>query len=174
MHDDHQVLAARLRESCEELLRATGVAWVSEQRAPGAGRQVASVVGFQGAGVRGSMTIRSSPEFFRATRPAAPGKGAPVEAALVDWAGEVVNQLLGRFKNKVMAHGLDFQVGLPVTITGDNLTESAATPEAVIVCAFGVGGQVFQVTLVSRFVAGFKLDDSTGSIVVPAGLPLEF
>jgi CheY-specific phosphatase CheX len=38
-----------------------------------------------------------------------------------DWLGELTNQLVGRFKRRVVAHGVDFSLGTPTLISGDRL-----------------------------------------------------
>jgi hypothetical protein len=50
---------------------------------------------------------------------------------LEDWCRELNNQLVGRVKNKLLGYGRVVNVGLPVLITGTNVTPVAA-PNAEI------------------------------------------
>ncbi len=173
--ESQQIIEARMRESCEDLLRSIGLTASLENRAGASimvGSQIAAVVAFNGAQMRGSVTTRSNVGFFAATRPIAPKGRADIEA-MVDWAGEITNQLLGRFKNKMLAYGLDLQVGLPVTISGENLIETSAGTEGVVTYHFKAGDHRINVTLVGRLMPGASLDILSGKFVVPAGQPLD-
>jgi hypothetical protein len=47
--------------------------------------------------------------------------GAPDETTETDWVGELGNQLVGRFKNKVSAYGPLIDLGLPSVVCGRDL-----------------------------------------------------
>jgi hypothetical protein len=73
------------------------------------------------AGLRGKLVIIARPEFFRSTYPRDISAGEVSNPALADWASEVANQLLGRIKNRLSAHAVNFALGTPAVIGGDRL-----------------------------------------------------
>ena len=42
--------------------------------------------------------------------------GRPLQARHADWTRELVNQLMGRFKNRLLPYGVKLQAGLPTSI----------------------------------------------------------
>jgi CheY-specific phosphatase CheX len=176
MANHQQIMASRLRESTEELLESIAIAaWVVDRPTAGAaGRQIASVIGFNGKQARGSLTVRSTMDFFADTHPTAKTTRGVDPDAIVDWASEFSNQLLGRFKNKMLAHGLDFQVGLPVTICGENLIESSVGVDGVVSYQFRTSGHVLCVTFVGRLQADVELSAGPmGRIAARPGKPID-
>jgi CheY-specific phosphatase CheX len=45
----------------------------------------------------------------------------PVGGSLRDWIAELANQLAGRIKNKLLAHGAEVYVNTPVVLRGEHL-----------------------------------------------------
>jgi chemotaxis protein CheX len=81
--------------------------------------RVAATVGLGGPDLRGALVMIARGSFFRATYP--PELGEPSEADLNDWAREVVNQLLGRMKNRFARFGVNFNISTPTVVAGDHL-----------------------------------------------------
>jgi hypothetical protein len=63
----------------------------------------------------------ASPELFRKTYPLADASAPPTENDLLDWAGEVANQALGRLNNRFAALGCLFSLGIPTVVCGDDM-----------------------------------------------------
>lgn len=80
-------------------------------------RSRVAVVGFGALYLRGSLAA-SVPDALLAL-------SSPVtlvdEDALTDWAGEFVNQLMGRIKRRLLAHGLVVQTGIPLVVTPSDM-----------------------------------------------------
>lgn len=88
---------------------------------------VAGVVGFTGAAFRGTVLVASTFEVITLARPtrvrAKPlSKNSSSDWIMVrDWAGELANQVLGRIKNRLAAHGVVFDVSPPAALSGTAL-----------------------------------------------------
>ena len=63
--------------------------------------------------LRGFLAVAASPEFFRRSYPTHGLRRSQVVAVL-DWAGEVANQLVGRIKRRFCDRGTDFDITVPV------------------------------------------------------------
>jgi chemotaxis protein CheX len=100
-----------------------------------------AMIGVAGEEFRGALVTLARPDFFRAIYPPELRRGAIGEEQLVDWAGEVSNQLLGRIKNRLCSVGLYFNVSSPTVVRGDALTLSAYTRAAGARHALLVGGE---------------------------------
>jgi hypothetical protein len=176
MADPKQLLVSRLRESSAEHFAALCLAAriVDKPTVLPAGRQIASVLAFSGWQVRGSLTVRSSVSFFENSHPTAIGNSPLAQDAVADWAGEFTNQLLGRFKNKMLAYGLDFQVGIPVTLYGENLIEVGIATDTVTSYQLRTSNHLVGVTLLGRLAPGVELfAEPAGKAAVKPGVPLD-
>ena len=113
MNDD---FSKALSDTCSELFTAYGVeVTVGGDNVP---CSVAGIIGFVGAGLRGNVIIATVAGVSAASRPIP----AANDVELVDWVGELANQLLGRVKNHYfLARGIDIQMAAPVTVTGQAL-----------------------------------------------------
>jgi len=76
----------------------------------------AASVGFSGEQFRGSAILIVSHVSCLSQL------GAPKGSETNDWVGELSNQLVGRFKNKVAAYGPLLDMGLPSVICGQNMS----------------------------------------------------
>ena len=174
--DTKQLFVSRLRESTTEFFAGLSLpaAFVDRPGAGPAGRQIASVLGFSAWQIRGSLTVRSTVAFFEDTHPTAKGNSPIAQEAVVDWAGEFTNQLLGRFKNKMLAYGLDFQVGIPVTLYGENLIEVGIATDTVTSYQLRTSNHLVGVTLLGRLAPGVELfAEPAGKAAVKPGVPLD-
>jgi CheY-specific phosphatase CheX len=82
---------------------------------------ILAIIGFGGAQMRGSLVLSANCGMLRTSFPVkqAPGAGeGPCPEHLQDWAGELANQLLGRFKYRLLGHGITLQLGTPTTVSG--------------------------------------------------------
>jgi hypothetical protein len=76
----------------------------------------ASAIGFSSKEIRGVVGVGMETETLQrivATQPLISGRVPPD-----DWLGEAANQLLGRFKNKLMSYGAIVSVALPMILRG--------------------------------------------------------
>jgi|GEM_PF-2986208 len=84
-------------------------------------QSLVAFVGFTGENIKGSLTFLSQRTFFTTTHPNIQMQ-VPVEPQdELDWAREVVNQILGRVKNKLLAFNLPFSVSTPSVVIGHQL-----------------------------------------------------
>ena len=98
------------REVCEHYL-PEGTRIVVEEAATQFGHY-ASSIGFGDTHFHGSLVILANESGIRALG------NAPISDPM-DWLGELNNQIVGRFKNKMVRHGIKIQMGTPVLISGD-------------------------------------------------------
>ncbi len=86
---------------------------------------VAGMIGFAGEHLKGSLLLGTISAVVRSTYPVAARSGPePGTPALVDWASELSNQLLGRLKNRLLRHDVAFIISTPVGLSGDHLRQS--------------------------------------------------
>lgn len=82
---------------------------------------VASVIGFSGEMIKGSLAISSEKSLLDKSHPNH-AMGMPVaDADLSDWSGEIANQILGRIKNKVSKVGATFSMATPTNMVGKRM-----------------------------------------------------
>lgn len=109
-------------------------------------RQTLAVMGFGGLQMRGSLLMSADASALTLLHPARAGGAAPAEDELCDWSGELANQLLGRVKNRLLAHGLVIQQSTPTTLSGLDLRLGASTRNALCLPhLFRASGHTFQV-----------------------------
>jgi chemotaxis protein CheX len=89
---------------------------------------VAGFIGFSAPAVRGAVLLASTFNVIARARPPEARKrvlspNSSSDWILVrDWAGELVNQVLGRVKNRMRAVGLTFDVSAPAALSGQALS----------------------------------------------------
>jgi hypothetical protein len=111
-----QTMQAMAAAACVELLQAYGVTataaadgWVHTDELLYSG-----VMGFVGSDVRGTCLLAAPAAVVLAT--------APPNARPRDWVGELANQLVGRFKAKLMARGATIALTTPIVLSGMRLS----------------------------------------------------
>lgn len=82
---------------------------------------VASILGFTGTKIRGALTLVSARRVIGECLPSDEAGASSSEFLIRDWAGELVNRLLGRIKNQLLLRGLDFRVAIPITMHAEAL-----------------------------------------------------
>jgi hypothetical protein len=97
----------------------------SERRPLSAPNLTVASLAFSGTAMRGTLVLAATFDFLAACRPqdirqrmfssASAGDWLYVR----DWSKELANQLLGRIKRHVVAHGLTFDIATPSALTGD-------------------------------------------------------
>jgi CheY-specific phosphatase CheX len=74
-----------------------------------------AIIGFGGLSFRGSLIVSANSGLLERSCPVACAGNEP---QLEDWLGEIANQLLGRLKAKLLAHGIVIELGTPATVAG--------------------------------------------------------
>jgi hypothetical protein len=133
--EDNIVLATLLVQMCRDLFAGNGESFeeLSGSTEPPdreAGLLAASI-GLSGQAVRGALVVVARPTFFKHTYPQELGVPRN-EGDLSDWAGELVNQLLGRIKNRLSSYGVDFTTSMPTVVRGDRLQLGTEDPPSVL------------------------------------------
>lgn len=116
-------------ECATSLFASCGVALSYDGETDGAavdGEGMASFVGFTGDRIRGSLLLSTCPVLVARSHPSDLSACPEPALELADWIGELANQLLGRIKNKVRVHGIDFSVSTPVSLAGQELRSGPA------------------------------------------------
>jgi hypothetical protein len=104
-----------------ELVRDLGAkpTWLPERQPEfGSGEILAAFIGFGSDDVRGSFTLIGQPRVFARLHPI-PAEGNNRD--LADWARDLANQAVGRFKNRVLAYGLAIAVSSPQSILAEQV-----------------------------------------------------
>lgn len=110
-------LAACFQEARHELFDAYGIVVerISHRRCESSACEgLASVIGYTAPGICGSVALQVPRAALRESYPG----GTPTPAQLEDWIGELANQLLGRFKNKLLPYGVSLGMSTPSTVSG--------------------------------------------------------
>jgi hypothetical protein len=91
--------------------------------------KLAAVIGFTGESMRGALAFVASERLLRLLYPIPSQQ--PSESEIADWAGEFVNQLLGRLRNRLLPHGVEIHVSMPKVMAAAALRlTGTATPQA--------------------------------------------
>jgi CheY-specific phosphatase CheX len=114
--DATQRIQAMAASAASELLDAYGVKLTETVEGWQESDEVvySGVMGFIGERVRGTLLLAAPKETILAT--------APEDARPRDWVGELANQLVGRLKSKLMAHGVTVALSTPVVLSGVRLS----------------------------------------------------
>ena len=101
---------------CIELFKTYGVELTPTDIELAGGRALlyCGIIGFSGENIRGSIAIAASGALLRASNPV-PG-GAPR-----DWAAELVNQLMGHVKSRLLGYSVEVYMSTPIVLRGERL-----------------------------------------------------
>ena len=121
------ILDTIITESVQEMTGSTVGMESYKVAAVAAGSQsevnaaVASVIGFSGEKIKGSLAVSSEKTLLDKSHPNH-AIGMPVaEADLSDWSGEIANLILGRIKNKISNVGTTFSMATPTNVVGKRM-----------------------------------------------------
>jgi chemotaxis protein CheX len=165
---DRSVFSSTLVQVCNDMFSdAVGFAEISPAEPPrviAAGDDtIVASVGLAGQDFRGALIVHAPPEFFARSYPPSLNRVQVSEAAMIDWAGEISNQLLGRLKNRLGRLGLDFAISTPTVVRGDNLTLNAPLA-ASVQHALRIAN--------ARAVVVFHIEHDAGKPLLPASGPV--
>jgi CheY-specific phosphatase CheX len=146
--EQEQAVRVAVFDSCVDMLAACGqpagpvdpgqMVSLSEH-------EIAGVIGFSGA-VRGCLMIAASSKVFASTFPSPPQGSARPMPELLDWAGEMANQTLGRIKRRFCERGLDFDSCTPTALKGRHIGGRNPARDGIIELALTVGDEVVSVS----------------------------
>lgn len=161
------VMALTLRQSCVELMAHYGVnvtphKWRASAETPSA--PLVATVDFDGRLLRGSIVLHATRSVILETAHGASGMQTKVPRSLSDWNGELLNQLLGRVKNKLRARDVSVDVGVPRPLSMD-----LALPRYDVRQCFSCPAGTVSIFLAVLFEPGLVL----GGCVSDEGLPSE-
>jgi hypothetical protein len=116
LNSNDEVIERCVSESCLELFHdyALPLARVIEGQLKDAELLFCGVVGFTGEQLRGTLLLATSSEPLGRTSPLR-------DSSLREWIAELSNQLLGRIKNKLLAHGVTLHLSTPVVLRGQQI-----------------------------------------------------
>lgn len=132
-------------EACVDMLATSGLA--AERIDPSldsvfSERHIAGFIGFSGR-VRGSLVIAASSAVFQRTYPQHPGSlTTPSSIDLLDWAGEMANQTLGRIKRRFCERGIDFDASTPTAVNGRQIGARSPSRPGIVDLMFAVGDEI--------------------------------
>ena len=125
---DHQILNELYVQACRALLSAYGLTVnVQEQGCGASARNKASyvsVLGASGEGISLSSMLKIERDLVISMHPL--GCAHISQPDLEDWCLELNNQLVGRLKNKLLGYGRVVIVGLPMLLTGTDVSAVTA------------------------------------------------
>jgi hypothetical protein len=152
-------LAQLIAQCTVDLLAELGVKpeRLSVTHAPSASEIVAAFSGFGSDEIRGSFTFVGSSTLFSRLHPL-PLTITPRD--LTDWACELVNQSVGRFRNRLLAYGVKLALSVPQSALASSLRLASSLQLARSPIAFAIEGMVLEGWLELEIEPGFRLAES--------------
>lgn len=115
--------------------------------------EIAAFSGFGNDDLRGSYTLQGSTKLFSRLHPLPPTM-SPRD--LTDWACEVVNQSVGRFRNRMTNYGISLALSVPQSALASQLRLSSSLRAARKPIAYRIEGMLLQGWLELEIRPGFK------------------
>jgi CheY-specific phosphatase CheX len=122
-------------ESCTSLFQAYGVPLETVPASGTTAPALSAVIGFSGPGIRGTCILAASESPIKMSDPIG---GSPRA-----WIAELSNQLVGRIKNKLLAHGAEVYVTTPVVLRAELLARIDGGNQVPPRAFASEGGNVF-------------------------------
>jgi len=123
-------------EACTSLFQAYGVPLETVPAFGATAPTLSAVIGFSGPGIRGTCILAATESPINMSNPIG---GSPRV-----WIAELSNQLVGRIKNKLLAHGAEVYVTTPVVLRGELLAPVDGASNKMLPRVFASeGGNVF-------------------------------
>lgn len=82
---------------------------------------IVASIGFTSVQLTGTLTLSTTPEVIVSA-----GATSDSERDVMDWAGELANQALGRIKNRLLHYDVKLVMATPIAVTGTRLYPRAA------------------------------------------------
>lgn len=153
-------LSELLAQCMTELLAELGVRperLTGGRQPPPTGESIAAFSGFGNDELRGSFTFLGPSKLFSRLHPL-PSTVTPRD--LTDWACELVNQSVGRFRNRLLAYGVKLSLSVPQSALADNLRLASSLQPARSPIAFAIDGMVLEGWLELEIEPSFRLAQS--------------
>jgi CheY-specific phosphatase CheX len=137
-------------DACVDMLTACGmpVGNVSAGRLIALSEHdIAGFIGFTGR-VRGSLIVAASSKVFGSTFPSSAALSAGAKPSLpdlLDWAGEMANQTLGRIKRRFCDRGMDFETSTPTAINGRHIGGRSPVRDGIVDMVLTAGDELISV-----------------------------
>ena len=128
-----------------------------ERQLPAAAEGIAAFSGFGNNELRGSFTLVGPTRLFSRLHPLPP---TVTPRDLADWACELVNESVGRFRNRLLAYGVNLALGVPQSALADNLRLASSLQPARSPIAFAIDGMVLEGWLELEIEPSFRLAQS--------------
>jgi chemotaxis phosphatase CheX-like protein len=151
-----------LHDCCSELMADYGVADTPVASSELNGTSMVAAIDFSGKDLRGTVVFRATPRVIEQTYRAAGGSSARLELSeSADWMCELVNQLVGRIKNKLRPYQVSFTVNVPrllATLPPELLERSVRSR---FVCDRGIFAGYLEVLVSPGFVFDEPMPDGS-------------
>lgn len=118
MSELNELLGQTLESAAHGLFEHLGVDAFIGEATENLKHDIACSVGFASPTLRGSLTLTADQAFVTACRPPEVRGAEATAADISDWMGELGNQLLGRFKNRLISYGVVVELGTPAVLYG--------------------------------------------------------
>lgn len=153
----NKILAACLMELVRDL--GAEPSWLpAPENAPG--EVIAAFIGFGSDEVRGSFTLLGQPRVFARLHPI-PSEDSKRD--LADWARELANQAVGRFKNRVLGYGLEIAISTPQSLVAEQVRMKRTQSELRTPLVIKIEDLTLETWLELDVRSGFTLAEKTGS-----------
>ncbi len=103
-----------------------------------------------------SLTLLGESRVFCKLRPNPP---IPGQINAEDWACELVNQVVGRLRNRLLDHDLDFDTGIPGIVPVNELERSFSLMPVHVPLVLSIDGAFLEVWLQARFPPDFSFPE---------------
>jgi hypothetical protein len=124
---------------------------------PHTGESIAAFSGFANDDLRGSFTLLGPSKLFARLHPLPP---TFTPRDLADWACELVNQAVGRFRNRLLAYGVKVALGVPQSALAEEVSLSSSLQPSRNPISFAIGGMVLEGWLELKMTPSFRLAES--------------
>jgi chemotaxis protein CheX len=129
---------------------------------------IACSIGFTSGEISGAVLMTTRKDIIAQSWPTELRHREPTERDICDWAGELVNQLLGRVKNVLARSGITLRQCTPTVVLGWHVHRAPACTTIARAYAFGVGGGLllvyFDAAVAESFVLPNAEDESLASV----------
>jgi CheY-specific phosphatase CheX len=132
MHPLYDTLCGLLASKAQDLFTDYTVPWHSVDATPEGDSELCGILGFTGDHLCGSVVIAATQDAVASSNPIGDGASRA-------WVAELANQLVGRFKNALLRHGVEVALSIPVVLTATHLTPLPQTQITATRLAVGTG-----------------------------------
>jgi hypothetical protein len=123
---------------------------------------IAATIGFTSQAIRGAVLLTARRYVLAHAWPVELRDRVPSDRDVCDWTGELVNQLLGRVKNALVAFGLAIEQSTPTVVTGWRLHRAPASTNVARRYLFEAGGGSVAIYFDAVVASDFSLSEPRG------------